>query len=231
MSFAAVVLAGGKGTRLSPFTYVLPKPLLPVSQRPILDIVLTQLAAHGCTHVTLAVGHLGHLIEVYCGTGDRWGLRIDYFREEAPLGTVGALAQIEELPDDPFIVMNGDVLSDIDYGDLLDFHGRSGAELTIAAFRRTEQDELGIIEADSGGRVTAYREKPQHEYLVSMGIYVLERSVLDLIPPDRMDFPELVEALLGDQRHVNTHVHADYWLDLGRPDDFGRANEEFESIR
>jgi len=232
MSFEAVVLAGGKGTRLSPFTYVLPKPLLPLGQRPILDIVLTQLAAAGCHRVTLAVGHLGHLIEVYCGDGRRWGLEIGYFRETSPLGTVGALAQIESLPDEPFIVMNGDVLSDMSFAELLEAHAASGAELTIGGFLRTERDELGIIVTNGDGRVTEYREKPEHEYLVSMGIYVLERSAVDAIPRgDRMDFPDLVTALLREGRHVHTHVHSDYWLDLGRPDDFSRANDEFESVR
>jgi NDP-sugar pyrophosphorylase family protein len=232
VTFRAVVLAGGKGTRLSPFTYVLPKPLLPIEQRPIIDIVLAQLAREGCEKATLALGHLGHLIETYCGDGTRWGLDIDYFRETTPLGTVGALAQLDPLPDDPFIVMNGDVLSDMSFRDLLGSHVNGGAELTIGAFRRTERDELGIIEINGDGRVTRYHEKPVHHYLVSMGIYAVQRSVVDLIPSgQRMDFPELVQTLLASGRDVHTHVHSSYWLDLGRPDDFTRANEEFESLR
>jgi NDP-sugar pyrophosphorylase family protein len=232
VTFTAVVLAGGKGTRLSPFTYVLPKPLLPIDQRPILDIVLTQLAREGCEKATLALGHLGHLIEVYCGDGTQWGLDLEYFRETTPLGTVGVLAQLETLPEDPFIVMNGDVLSDISFRDLLDSHTNGGAELTIGAFRRTERDELGIIETDDDGRVTEYHEKPVHHYLVSMGIYAVQRSVVELIPTGhRMDFPDLVRALLASGRDVHTHVHANYWLDLGRPDDFTQANEQFESLR
>jgi NDP-mannose synthase len=232
VSFRAVVLAGGKGTRLSPFTYVLPKPLLPIDQRPILDIVLTQLAREGCEKATVALGHLGHLIEVYCGDGARWGLDLEYFRETTPLGTVGVLAQLDTLPEDPFIVMNGDVLSDISFRDLLDSHVEGGAELTIGAFRRTERDELGILETDGAGRVTQYHEKPVHQYLVSMGIYAVQRSVVELIPTgDRMDFPDLVQALLASGRDVHTHVHSNYWLDLGRPDDFTQANEQFESLR
>lgn len=232
MTFTAVVLAGGKGTRLSPFTYVLPKPLLPIDQRPILDIVLTQLAREGCEKATLALGHLGHLIEVYCGDGRQWGLDLEYFRETTPLGTVGVLAQLESLPEEPFIVMNGDVLSDLSFGELLDSHINGGAELTIGAFRRTERDELGVIETDDDGRVTEYHEKPVHHYLVSMGIYAVQRSVVELIPTGhRMDFPDLVQALLASGRDVDTHVHANYWLDLGRPDDFTQANEQFESLR
>jgi NDP-mannose synthase len=232
MNFEAVVLAGGKGTRLAPFTHVLPKPLLPVGERPILDLVLTQLSRAGCTKATMAVGHLGHLIEIYCGTGERWGMEIGYFRETTPLGTVGALAQIEDLPDAPFVVMNGDVLSDMSFSELLEQHTASAAALTIGAFRRRERDELGILEVADDGTLEAYREKPEHEYLVSMGIYAFSRAAVELIPADtRMDFPELVGALLDGRRPVRTHVHSDYWLDLGRPDDFARANEEFEDVR
>ena len=230
MSFEAVVLAGGKGTRLSPFTYVLPKPLLPLGQRPILDIVLTQLARAGCTKVTLAIGHLGHYIEIYCGDGERWGLEVVYFREATPLGTVGALAQIAP-PNAPFLVMNGDVLSDVSLAELIDSHERAGAELTIGSFRRTERDELGVIDADANGRVTGYTEKPEHAYLVSMGIYALSPSVIDTIPPGgRMDFPDLVHELLSQGREVRAHIHAEFWLDLGRADDFTRANEDAAEI-
>lgn len=231
MSFQAVVLAGGKGTRLQPLTHVLPKPLLPVGQRPILDVVLSLLARDGCSRATIAVGHLGHLIEIYCGSGERWSMKLDYFREESPLGTVGALAQITT-SDAPFIVMNGDVLSDMSFTALLSSHRQSGAELTIASFRRRVRDELGILDANADGRLLAYHEKPEHEYLVSMGIYVVEPSAVELIPHgDRMDFPDLVQALLNRDRPVHTHSHDGYWLDLGRPDDFSRANEEFEQIR
>jgi NDP-mannose synthase len=232
MSFEAVVLAGGKGTRLAPFTHVLPKPLLPVGERPILDLVLTQLSRAGCTKVTMAVGHLGHLIEIYCGTGERWGMEIGYFRETTPLGTVGALAQIEDLPDEPFVVMNCDVLSDLSFTELLDQSRDTGAALTIGAFRRRERDELGILEVSGDGVLQAYREKPEHEYLVSMGIYAFSRTAVELIPAgERMDFPDLVGVLLDGGREVRTLVHSDYWLDLGRPDDFARANEEFEDVR
>lgn len=232
MTFQAVVLAGGKGTRLQPFTHILPKPLLPVEQRPILDIVLTQLARQGCSKATLAIGHLGHLIEIYCDGAQRWSLEIEYFRESSPLGTVGALAQIESLPATPFIVMNGDVLSDVSFPALLKSHVDSGAELTIASFSRTTRDELGIIDADWSGRLLAYHEKPEHRYLVSMGIYVFEPSAVKLIPRDAaMDLPNLVQALLERGRHVHAYAHDGYWLDLGRPDDFALANQDFDAIR
>jgi NDP-sugar pyrophosphorylase family protein len=232
MSFEAVILAGGKGTRLAPFTYVLPKPLLPVGQRPVLDLVLTQLSNAGCARATIAVGHLGYLIETYCGDGSRWGMAIEYFRETTPLGTVGALAHISVPRDAAFLVMNGDVLSDMSFTDLLSAHTDSGAVLTVASFRRTVRDELGIIEIDADGAIAAYREKPEHEYLVSMGIYALDSSAVTSIPADkRMELPELVHKLMRERRTVRAHIHADYWLDLGRPDDYARANEEFESVR
>jgi NDP-sugar pyrophosphorylase family protein len=232
MNFEAIVLAGGKGTRLAPFTHVLPKPLLPIGERPILDLVLTQLSRAGCTKATLAVGYLGHLIEIYCGNGERWGMEIDFFRETTPLGTVGALAQIADLPDRPFVVMNGDVLSDVSFGELLEAHERNDAELTIGSFERRERDELGILEVNGDSSVVAYHEKPEHQYLVSMGIYVFSPSAVDLVPHgERMDFPDLVAALLEAGRTIHAHVHGKYWLDLGRPDDFARANEEFEDVR
>lgn len=228
MSFAAIVLAGGRGARLRPVTHVLPKPLLPVGERPILDLVLSGLAEQGCGQVTIAVGYLGHLIEAYCGTGERWSLDVRYQREDEPLGTAGALATVEVPPGRPFVVMNGDVLSDLAFHDLLATHERVGAELTIGSHQRTVRDELGIIEADDAGRVVAYHEKPEHTYLVSMGIYVLSPSVLDVLRPgERLDFPDLVTALLDQNRLVATHVHEGYWLDVGRPDDFERANELF----
>ncbi len=157
---------------------------------------------------------------------------VDYFREDTPLGTVGALAHIEKSPIEPFVVMNGDVLSDLSFSELLSTHRRSGGELTIASYRRRVRDEFGILETDGGDRLVDYHEKPEHEYLVSMGIYVVAPSVVELIPPGRkMEFPDLVQALLDAGRGVTTHNHAGYWLDLGRPDDYSRANQEFEEIR
>jgi NDP-sugar pyrophosphorylase family protein len=231
MNFEAVVLAGGKGTRLRPFTHVLPKPLLPIGERPILDVVLSCLSRDGCTRGTIATGHLGHLIELFCGQGEKWSMELDYFREERPLGTVGALVHLCPPPQARFVVMNGDVLSDLSFQTLLEDHDSSGADLTIASFRRRVRDELGILESDEGSRLLAYHEKPEHEYLVSMGIYVLEPRTVRLISPDGMDFPALVQALLNADRPIHTHLHEGYWLDLGRPDDYARANEEFESLR
>jgi mannose-1-phosphate guanylyltransferase len=210
---------------------VLPKPLLPIGERPILDVVLSCLARDDCAKVTIATGHLGHLIELFCGDGARWSLQVGYFREEQPLGTVGVLAHMNPPPESAFVVMNGDVLSDISFHALLRAHADSGAELTIASFRRTVRDELGILERDGENRLVAYHEKPEHEYLVSMGIYVVEPRAVELISPGGMDFPGLVQALLDRDRPIYSYTHEGYWLDLGRPDDFSRANDEFESLR
>lgn len=232
MSFEAVILAGGKGTRLRPFTYVLPKPLLPIAEHPILDVVLSCLARDNCRKVTIAVGHLGHMIELYCGSGQQWGLEIDYFREDEPLGTVGALAGLDPAPSAPFVVMNGDVLCDVSFEQLVESHVDSGAELTINTFNRTVRDQLGILERDGNDDVVAYHEKPEHSYFVSTGIYVVSPSAVELIPRGRyMDFPDLVQALIGAGRRVHSHLHDGYWLDLGRPDDFALANDEFDQIR
>ncbi|MGE0453017.1 MAG: sugar phosphate nucleotidyltransferase [Vicinamibacteria bacterium] len=225
--FRAVVLAGGKGTRLAPYTLVLPKPLLPIGERPILDLVLSQLAGAGCARATLCVGYLAPLIEAYCRDGERWGLALDYFRESVPLGTAGALGHIADLPAEGFLLMNGDVLTDLAYPRLLAAHAASGADLTIAAFRRIVKDELGVLEIDDDQRVTAYREKPEHEYLVSMGIYVLSLGAAQRVRAgERLDFPDLVQRLLAEGRKVAVYIHEGYWLDIGRHDDFARANEE-----
>ena len=226
-AFRAVVLAGGKGTRLSPYTFVLPKPLLPIGQRPILDLVLSQLSGAGCARATLCVGYLAPLIETYCGRGERWGLAIDYFHESSPLGTVGALGHLQDLPADGFVLMNGDVLHDLSYAALLQGHRASDADLTIATFRRVVKDELGVLEVN-GERVVAYHEKPEHEYLVSMGVYVFGQEAARRVRKgERLDFPDLVQRLLAEGRKVRVHLHDGYWLDVGRHDDFTRANEEF----
>lgn len=173
----AVILAGGKGRRLAPYTITFPKPMVPVGDMPILEIVIRQLKLAGFTHVTLAVGHLAELLMAYFQDGSRWGLRIDYSREEAPLGTTGPLLLIEDLPDD-FLVMNGDVLTTLNYAELFRVHLRSKAALTVACHRCNTKVDLGVIEFDGRMQVTGYREKPTIPYDVSMGVYVFNRRAL-----------------------------------------------------
>ena len=229
-----MVLAGGEGVRLRPYTAVLPKPLMPVGDRPVLDIVLRQLRAADFEHVTIATGYLAELIEAFCGDGGAYGLRIDYYREREPLGTVGALALIEGL-DRPFLVMNGDVLTDMDYAQMLEIHRGSAAAATIASTQREIEVSLGVMRFGDGAdsdRVTDYIEKPHYSYDVSMGVYCFDPSVLAHIEPDRrLDFPDLVLRLLKAGHEVRAHRPDAYWLDLGRHDDYERAQREFEQMR
>jgi len=230
----AVVLAGGEGVRLRPYTAVIPKPLMPVKDRPVLDIVLRQLCRAGIEHVTIATGYLAELIEAFCGDGSAYGMRIDYFREREPLGTVGALASIDAL-DEPFMVMNGDVLTDMSYERFFDSHLRSHALATIATTTRTIEVSLGVMRFEQEGdpgKVTDYIEKPTMSYEASMGVYAFNPEVLRYIEREvRLDFPDLILRLIGAGEHVRAHRPRAYWLDLGRMDDYELAMNDFETMR
>ena len=230
----AVILAGGEGRRLRPYTTVLPKPLMPIGDRPILDVVVRQLAYHGFERLTVATGHLAELIEAFFGHGEEYGVPIDYHREHEPLGTVGALAMLDGL-DEQFMVMNGDVLTDLDYRALLDGHAASGALASIATARRHVEISLGVVERDDPSdpeRLTAYREKPAIDYQASMGIYCFSPDVLRHIQAgERLDFPDLIQRLLGAGERVRSVATDCYWLDIGRPDDYEQANDDFEQLR
>jgi len=224
-----VILAGGKGRRLAPYTTVIPKPLMPLGDRPILDVVLRQLKRHDLTDITIAVGHLADLIIAYCGDGRRYGIRISYTeRETTPLGTAGPLSLIPDLTS-TFLVMNGDLLTTLDFGELLAFHREQGACATISVCERDAQISHGVIEVESSGRVSAYVEKPSFHYHVSMGIYVFEPDVLSLIPAGcPYDVPDLVKGLLSSRRRVAAYRFSGYWQDIGRLDDYQKAVEDFE---
>ena len=230
----AVILAGGLGTRLRPYTTVLPKPLMPVGDRPILDVVIRQLARAGFEQVTIATGYLAELIEAFFGDGSRYGLPIDYFREDEPLGTVGALSLIEGLDRD-FLVMNGDVLTDLDYRELLDRHRAGGQAATIATHKREIQISLGVMHFDSDDdpdRVTGYSEKPTLNYDASMGVYCFSpRAIQQITPGERLDFPDLVLRLIDVGEDVRAWRPDCYWLDIGRHDDYEQAQEEFNRRR
>jgi len=227
----AVVLAGGKGTRLRPYTAVLPKPLVPVDDTPILEIILRQLCRAGITDVTITVGHLAALIETFFGDGSRFGLRIEYVREDTPLNTVGSLPLVEGLTE-PFLVMNGDVLTDIDFAELVEFHREKGCVATIATAAREQQADFGIVRWDGDTRITEFIEKPMSRYHVSMGVYVFSHAVLKYIPTGNpFGFDELMQAMLEAGERVYSFAHDGYWLDLGRPDDYERAIEDFGRMR
>lgn len=230
----AVVLAGGLGTRLRPYTAVLPKPLMPVGDRPVLDIVIRQLRAAGLERLTIATGHLAELIEAFFRDGAAYDIPIDYFREHEPLGTVGALALIDGL-DEPFLVMNGDIITDLDYGRLMAGHVASGAVATIATSVRHVEISLGVLKFDDDrepDRLTGYEEKPKLDYEASMGVYCFSPEVLPYIPSgERLDFPDLILRLIEAGEVVRAWRSDDYWLDIGRHEDYETALEEFETMK
>ncbi|MFD5426113.1 NDP-sugar synthase [Streptomyces sp. NPDC127084] len=224
----AVILAGGKGIRLRPYTTALPKPLVPIGdQHAILEIVLRQLATCGFTSCTIAVGHLGQIIRAYVGSGSRWGLKIDYAIEESPLGTMGPLLTMRDRLPESFLVMNGDILTDLDYADVLRRHTSSEAALTIATYARKVHIDFGVLTTDEG-RVVGFREKPSMDYRVSMGVYGLSLGTLAGYTPGLpLGFDELVLDLLKRGNPPHAYEFDGYWLDIGRPDDYDRANAEF----
>jgi NDP-mannose synthase len=225
----AVVLAGGLGMRLRPYTTILPKPLVPVGERPILEHILRRLHAAGARRVDLCVGHLGELIQVYFSQTDSLPreLELSWHREDEPLGTAGALRLVPDLSG-TFLVMNGDVLTNLDYRELLAFHQRNGAALTVATHARRVPIDLGVIDAD-GERIVGYREKPKLDYMVSMGIYVYDERALDHLPPDgALQFPELVQRLLDAGESVASFRSDAEWFDIGTPVEHRRAVEAYE---
>jgi NDP-mannose synthase len=227
----AVVLAGGQGARLAPYTKILPKPLMPIGDMPILEILLRQMKRAGIQDVVLTVGHLAHLLQTFFQDGCQYGLRIHYSYEQQPLGTAGPLSLIEGL-DDTFLVTNGDVLTTLDLQDLVAFHKQSGAAATIASHSRQVNVDLGVIQFNGGQEIIGYTEKPTFDYFVSMGIYVFEPCVLQYIPYNQyLDFPNLVLRLISYGERVVGYPFTGYWQDLGRPDDYEQAVGQFESLR
>lgn len=229
----AVILAGGKGVRLRPFTVNFPKPLVPLGDTPVLEVLMRRLIAFGIQDVTLALGHLAELLRAYLQhrrqLTDQFKIR--YVEEKEPTGTAGSLALVRGLKE-TFLVMNGDLLTDLDLDALVAFHRREKAALTIAAHARQVKVDLGVLEFDQERRITGYREKPETTYHVSMGIYVYEPRVLKHIEPDRhLDFPELVQRLLACGEKVSAFAADCLWLDIGRPDDYARAQELFSEQR
>ncbi len=227
----AVVLAGGKGTRLAPYTHILPKPLMPIGEMPILEVLLRQMKQAGITDVVLTVGHLAALLRSYFGDGGQWGMCIDYSLESCPLGTAGPLSLVPGL-DDTFLVTNGDVLTTLDLETLLAYHKQRGGAATIAVHKRNVKIDLGVIEWNGDDSLAGYVEKPTIDYTVSMGIYVFEPRVLDYIPRGQyLDFPDLVLKLLAARERVVGYVYDGYWMDLGRPDDYAQASQDFETMK
>ena len=226
-----VILAGGRGVRLRPYTTVFPKPLMPIGEMPILEVVLRQLKSFGFEKITLSVSHLADLIKTFFGNGSKLGLDISYCIEDEPLGTAGSLSLVDNLTD-PFLVMNGDLLTTIDYSVIVNKHINSDAVATIGVFPREVEIDFGVLELGQNGELLEYKEKPRFEYLVSMGVNVFNKSVLEYISRAQyLDMPALMMKLKNDGKTVLTYQSKCEWLDIGRPDDYKEAVAAFEQAR
>ena len=224
----AVIQAGGKGTRLWPYTLVLPKPMIPVGGVPVIEILLKWLRRNGTREAYITTGYLGHLLKALCGDGKQWDLEIKYSEEPEPLGTVGALSLIRDDLDQTFLVLNGDLLTDLDLAAFTTFHRSHGGLLTIGVTTKTIKLDLGVLESDVN-RVMSFREKPTLKYEVSMGIYCMEPGIIELIPNGvPFGFDDLMHSMLGRKLPVHLFRYDGMWMDIGRPEDFRQAQEYFE---
>jgi NDP-sugar pyrophosphorylase family protein len=224
----AIILAGGKGRRLLPYTTVLPKPLMPIGDYAILEVILRQLKYAGFKKVTISTGYLHELIHAYINSNKTLGLEITYAHEQTPLGTIGPLRLIKKLENN-FLVMNGDILTDLDYTALIRAHKKKKAIATVATYRRDTHIDFGVLDKNEENRIVGFREKPTYHFDVSMGVYVFSNKILDYVPQDApFGFDQLMYALIETKAPVFSYPHDGYWLDIGRPDDYARSIEEFE---
>jgi NDP-sugar pyrophosphorylase family protein len=222
----AIILAGGKGTRLRPYTVTLPKPLVPLGDKPILERIIVQLKEHGFTHITITLNHMADIIKAFFGDGAKWGLIIDYTIETQPLSTMGPLTLVNVLPGD-FLVMNGDVLTDINLATFFDHHVSNRSLFTIAAHRRHELIDYGLLHHDDSNRLVRFEEKPRYEFLVSMGVYMVNKEVMNYIPRDTFfGFDHLMHKLIEVRNPATVYEYGGFWLDIGRPDDYEIANKK-----
>jgi len=227
----AIILAGGKGRRLLPYTTILPKPLMPIGDYSILEVILRQLKHAGFRKVTISTGYLHELIYAYVNSNKSLGLDITYSHENTPLGTIGPLRLMKSL-ENTFLVMNGDILTDIDYLALIEYHKAKKAIATVATYQRDTHIDFGVLEKDRTNRIIAFREKPTYHFDVSMGVYVFSKKILDYVPEDEpFGFDQLMYSLTSAGAPVFSYPHEGYWLDIGRPDDYARSIEEFEKYR
>ena len=226
----ALLLAGGKGTRLLPYTTVIPKPLMPVGNRPIIEILLLQLRVAGIFEITIALGYLGHLLRAYFGNGERLGVQLSYVDEATPLGTAGPIGIAYEQLGDEFLLMNWDLLTTLCFEKLIRFHTEHQADVTIGTYRRQINIDFGVLQIDDQKSLLSYKEKPVLDYLVSMGVYVINKKAIArfVCPVKRIDAPELILALLADKKRIYCFQDDCYWLDIGRPEDYQLANKVLE---
>ena len=224
----AVILAGGKGTRLLPYTVVFPKPLMPVGDYPILEVIIRQLAKQGFHRITFAVNHQAELIRSFFGSGIKWGVKIDYSLEDKALGTIGPLCLIKDLPEN-FLVMNGDILTDLNFTRFYKKHCLQKNLFTICSHARTHTLDYGLLNINKNGVLTNFQEKPKTTFQVSMGIYMLNKKVLHYVPKGKpYGFDDLLKKLIKDNKIVNVDLFKGIWYDIGRPDDFAVAADTFQ---
>lgn len=227
----AIILAGGKGIRLRPYTTLIPKPLVPLGGKySILEIIILQLSKAGFTHITLAVNHLSHLIMAYFGDGARLGVRLDYSIEESELSTIGPLTLISDLPAN-FLVMNGDILCNLDYKKFYDEHLQTQSAISVSAYRRQVKIDFGVLRYDEAGNLTDFDEKPTYDFDVSMGIYCISKAVIDSLPKGKpFGFDHLMLAGLSTRQPAHIKPFSGYWLDIGRPEDYQYADDNFDEL-
>jgi len=228
MSKRAIILAGGKGTRLKPYTISLPKPLVPVGDMPILEIIIRKLTKSGFDHITITVNHMAEIIRAFCGDGSKWGTYIDYSLEDKPLSTMGPIKLIKDLPEN-FLILNGDVLTDLNFDEFYDKHVEEKNIFTVSAYSREQKVDYGVLEVGADNKLVNFVEKPRTLYKVSMGIYMANKKILEFIPENQLyGFDHLMLDLIKFQHPASVNVHSGYWLDIGRPDDYEQACNDFE---
>ena len=230
MSKRAIILAGGKGTRLRPYTMTLPKPLVPLGDRPILEIIILQLKKHGFNHITITVNHMADIIKAFFGDGSKWDITIDYTLEKKPLSTMGPLTLVKDLPEN-FLVMNGDVLTDLNFGEFHNEHVENDSIFTICSHRRQEKIDYGLLHHDENNFLTQFEEKPNYDFLVSTGVYMLNKRVVQHIPEDTFfGFDHLMYKLLEVKDPAKIYEYDGFWLDIGRPSDYETALQKINDL-
>jgi NDP-sugar pyrophosphorylase family protein len=228
----AVILAGGRGTRLRPYTLVLPKPLVPIGDRPVVELLIQRLKKFGLEEIIITIGYFGDLIRAFCGDGSKWGMNITYSEEKEPLGTIGPLTLIEDQLKETFLVCNGDIITDLNIFKFIDIHKERGGIATVATTKRKVKIDLGVLACDDERRVASFMEKPENEFLASLGIYLFEPQLFDYVPKNvPFGFDDLMNTLISQDVPVYTYLHNGYWLDIGIEEDFKKAQREFEENR
>jgi len=227
----AVILAGGKGTRLKPYSTVIPKPLVPIGNKAILEILIGRLKKFGIRDLTICVNHLAGLIKAYFGDGKKFGVEIEYSIEDKQLGTVAPIKLVKGLPEN-FFIMNGDLLTDLDFKNFYNDHLENKALMTIAIYKRISKIDFGVIEVDRAKNIVKdFKEKPKYELNVSMGVYILNKKVLEIIPENKkFGFDDLVLEMLKKGQTIRVYPYGGYWLDIGRPDDYEKANRDIKKL-